>query len=261
MWDSNKYFDVFRKNGLSQILASFLSPPHCMPHISWDLKLAAVRLHEDDLLALPDILNSCNISRVTFYRIWKTLAGTGNIVSHRNTSHQTCLLNGSDIQYLNQLIEENTDYFLNELLSLLKTNCFISVHYTTIHNQLLCSGVSYKKLQCITSERDEDTCANFIARISQYPPHELGFINEGFQGWKINWQTLWLILLWAAGLGISTVCSWAAYFNCWMPLSQWVCLGNFSGGFIHEGFFFGLAETVWHESTFFLISLLEIGDS
>ena len=149
-----------------------------MPPISRDLKLAVVRLHEGDLLALPDILNSCNISRATFYRIWKLWQETGDIVSHRNVSHQTRLLDGSDIQYLNQLIEENPDYFLDELLSLLKTNRFISVHYTTIHNQLLRSGVSYKKLQRIASERDEDTRANFIARISQYAPHELGFIDE-----------------------------------------------------------------------------------
>ena len=49
---------------------------------------------------------------------------------------------------------------------------------TTIHNQLLCSSVSHKKLQHIASERDEDKRANFIACISQYAPHELGFIDE-----------------------------------------------------------------------------------
>ena len=151
---------------------------NCMPHISRDLKLAAVQLHEGDLLTLPNILNTCNISQATFYRIWKLWQETGDVISHRNTSCQTHLLDGSNIQYLNQLIEENPDYFLDELLSLLKSNCFISVHYTTIHNQLLRSGVSYKKLQCIASEQDEDTRADFIARISQYGPHELGFINE-----------------------------------------------------------------------------------
>lgn len=163
-WHSNKYFYVFRKNGLSQILVSSLSPPHCMLHISQDLKLAAVWLHEGGLPTLPDILNSFNISRVTFYRIWKLWQETGNVVSRRNTSHQTCLLDGSNIQYLNQLTEENSDYSLDELLSLLKTNCFISVHYTTIHNQFLHSGVSYKKLHHITSKWYEDTRANFIAR-------------------------------------------------------------------------------------------------
>jgi transposase len=147
--------------------------------LSRDLKLAAVRLWEGNLLALPDILNSCNFSRATFYRIMKLWQETGDVVSHRNASHrQTRLLDGTNIQYLNQLVEENPDYFLNELLRLLKTNRFISVHYTTIHNQLLRSGVSHKKLQHIASERNEDSRANFIARIAQYAPHELGFIDE-----------------------------------------------------------------------------------
>ena len=66
----------------------------------------------------------------------------------------------------------------NELLHLLKTNHFISIHYTTIHNQLLRSGVSHKKLQRIASKRDEEKRANFIARIAQYAPHKLGFIDE-----------------------------------------------------------------------------------
>ena len=147
--------------------------------LSRDVKQAAVRLWEGNLLALPDILNSCNFSRATFYRILKLWKETGDVVSHRNASHsQTRLLDGTDIQYLNQLVEENPDYFLDELLRLLKTNRFISVHYTTIHNQLLRCGVSHKKLQRIASERNEDNRANFITRIAQYAPHELGFIDE-----------------------------------------------------------------------------------
>ena len=131
---------------------------------------------------------------MTFYRIWKLWQETGNVVSRRNTSHQTCLLDGSNIQYLNQLTEENPDYSLDELLSLLKTNCFISVHYTTIYNQFLRSSVSYK---------------NFITS----PLNEM----------KISVPTLLH----------AVECLSLDGFH----------LGNFSGGFIHEGFFFGLAGT------------------
>jgi transposase len=149
--------------------------------LSRDLKLAAVQLREGDLLALHDILDCCNFSRATFYRIMKLWRETGDVISHtgRNSQHsRSRLLDATDVQYLNQLIEENPDYFLDKLLRLLKTNRFISVHYTTIHNQLLRNGVSHKKLQCIASERDEDKRADFIARIAQYAPHELGFIDE-----------------------------------------------------------------------------------
>jgi transposase len=146
--------------------------------ISRDVKLAAIRLWEGDLLALPDILNCCNFSRATFYRIIKLWQQTGDVVS-KNTSHsRSRCLDATDIQYLIQLIEENPDYFLDELLRLLKTNRFISVHYTTIYNQLLRVGISRKRLQRIASERNEDGRANFIARIAQYAPHELGFIDE-----------------------------------------------------------------------------------
>ena len=153
-----------------------------MYHIlSRDVKLAAVRLWEGGLLTIPDILNCCNISRATFYRIINLWKETGDVVSNRTTAHSQSwsrLLDATDVQYLNQLIEENPDYFLDELLHLLKTNRFISIHYTTIHNQLLRTGVSHKQLQRIASERDEAARANFIARIAQYTPHELGFIDE-----------------------------------------------------------------------------------
>jgi transposase len=159
-------------------LVIFLLPMY--KSISRDLKLAAIRLCEGGLLALSDILDCCNFSRATYYRIMKLWLETGDVISPgRSTQHsRSRLLDATDVQYLKQLIEENPDYFLDELLRLLKTNRFISVHYTTIHNQLLRSGVSRKKLQRIASERDEDKRANFIARIAQYAPHELGFIDE-----------------------------------------------------------------------------------
>jgi transposase len=147
--------------------------------LSRDVKLAAIRLWEGDLLALPDILNCCDFSRATFYRIVNLWQETGDVVSNKNNSHpRSRCLDTTDIQFLLQLVEENPDYFLDELLRLLKTNYFISVHYTTINNQLLRAGVSRKRLQHIASERNEDGCANFIARIAQYAPHEIGFINE-----------------------------------------------------------------------------------
>ena len=61
---------------------------------------------------------------------------------------------------------------------MLKTNRFISVHYSTIHDELLRSGISRKRLQKIAKERDEDLRADFITRMAQFAPEELGFIDE-----------------------------------------------------------------------------------
>jgi hypothetical protein len=67
---------------------------------------------------------------------------------------------------------------LDELLSLLATNRFIAVHYTTILRELRRLNVSRKKLRKIALERNEELRADFIARMAQYDPEELGFIDE-----------------------------------------------------------------------------------
>ena len=96
----------------------------------------------------------------------------------KSSASRQCSLDYSDVQYLLRLIDRNPGYFLDELLHLLKTNWFISIHYSVIHNQLLCAGVSRKRLQRIASECNEDARAAFIARMARYPPEELGFIDE-----------------------------------------------------------------------------------
>src|SRR5271156_3721464 len=46
------------------------------------------------------------------------------------------------IDYLNHIIKHHPDWFLDELLSLLETNRFISAHLSTIHRELVRAGVS-----------------------------------------------------------------------------------------------------------------------
>lgn len=88
------------------------------------------------------------------------------------------MLDHDDVGYLLQLVQQNPDYFLDELLHLLSTNQFISVHYTTIHRKLEQAGMSCKKLKQIAKERNELARAEFIARMAQYSPDEIGFIDE-----------------------------------------------------------------------------------
>ena len=77
-------------------------------------------------------------------------------------------------QYLLHLV----NYFLDELLYLLKTNHFISVHYITIHYVLERAKISHKKLKEVTAERNERLRADFIGWMTKYDPWELGFLDE-----------------------------------------------------------------------------------
>ena len=147
--------------------------------ISRDIKVAAVRLYEHQLLSLDDILDCCGFSERTFYRILKLWRETGDVINARQSLQgRLRLLDHDDIQYLLQLIHQNPDYFLDELLYLLETNRFISTHYVTIHRELERAGVSLKKLKSIAKERNEPRRADFIRRMAQYTPEEIGFLDE-----------------------------------------------------------------------------------
>ena len=149
--------------------------------ISRDVKIAAIRLFERDLIPLHDILFCCHMSERTFYRVLKLWRSTGDVVINQATSlilGRPRRLERDDVQYLLQLVKGNPDFFLDELLDLLKTNRFISIHFTTIHAELVHAGVSRKRLQRIAQERNESARAAFIGRMAQFSPDELGFIDE-----------------------------------------------------------------------------------
>jgi transposase len=147
--------------------------------ISRDVKLAAIRLYERHLLSLTDILACCGFSKRTWYRIWNLWRQTGDVVNPNcGIQGRIRILDSEDIEYLIRLVQQNPGYFLDELLQLLKTNRFISVHYITIHRELKRAGMSHKKLKRIAKERNEEARANFIARMAQYSPEEIGFIDE-----------------------------------------------------------------------------------
>ncbi|KAF9473463.1 hypothetical protein BDN70DRAFT_817158 [Pholiota conissans] len=147
--------------------------------INRQVKIAAIRLYERDLLDLDDILDCCGFSRRTWFRILKLWRETGDVVPEaRSIRGRLRLLDQEDIGYLLELINGNPDYFLDELLNLLKTNRFISVHFATIFRELERLNVSRKKLKKIALERDEERRGDFIARMAQYSPEEIGFLDE-----------------------------------------------------------------------------------
>ncbi|KAG1794192.1 Homeodomain-like protein, partial [Suillus plorans] len=126
--------------------------------ISADLKLAAIRLHEQGILRLRDILDCVGFSRRTFYRIKKLHDETGNVVKPTRSEYlgRPRTLNFEDLQYLLELVYHRPDWFLDKLTALMKRNHFVAMHYTTIHRELVRAGVSLKKLRKIASERNED---------------------------------------------------------------------------------------------------------
>ena len=147
--------------------------------ISRDLKLAAVRLYEGDHLPLDDILDCLRMSKSTFYRVLSLWNTTGDVVQHTfGIRGRPRILHFDDVDYLKRLVKARPDWFLDELLSLLETNRFISAHYTTIHRELVHANVSTKKLKIIAAERNENLRADFIRRMAQYEPEQLGFLDE-----------------------------------------------------------------------------------
>lgn len=148
--------------------------------ISRDVKIAALNLHENGILSLPDILASVGFSESTFFRVLRLWRETGDVISHRhgNKAGRCRLLHFDDIQYLLRLVNHRPDWFLDELLNLLERNRFVSVHYTTIHRELERVGMSHKKLQVIAKERNEPLRNDFMRQMAQYSPDQLGFIDE-----------------------------------------------------------------------------------
>jgi len=148
--------------------------------ISRDVKIVALNLHENGILPLPDILACVGFSESTFYHILQLWRETGDIVSHRqgNKAGCPCLLHFDDVQYLLCLVWHQPDWFLDELLNLLKQNHFVSVHYTTIHPELECTGMSHKKLKIIAKERNELLQNDYMWCMAKYSPEQLGFLDE-----------------------------------------------------------------------------------
>ena len=147
--------------------------------ISADVKLAAMRLYEQNILTLDQILDCVGFSERTFWRVWKIYSLTGDVEPPTCTTRgRPRKLHFDDITYLLALVRQRPEWFLDELLDLLDSNRFISMHYTTIHRELERAGISVKKLRIIAKECDEDLRADFIRQMGQYTAEELGFLDE-----------------------------------------------------------------------------------
>ncbi|KAJ7737864.1 hypothetical protein DFH07DRAFT_752822 [Mycena maculata] len=130
-------------------------------HISRDVKIAAINLYDQGHLTLKQILDCVGFSQRTFYRVLKLWRTTGDVIrAKRRCTGRYRLLHYDDVDYLIRLVQHQPDWFLDELLGLLKHNRFISVHYTTIHRELERAGMSTKNLTVIAIERNEPSISH-----------------------------------------------------------------------------------------------------
>ena len=124
--------------------------------ISRDVKLAAIRLVERDLIPLEVVLDCCGFSERTWYRVLALWRETGDVINPKpSLQGRIRTLDVNDVQYLICLVQQNPNYFLDKLLCLLKTNKSITVHCVTVHCKLQRAGISHKKLKCIPLEQDK----------------------------------------------------------------------------------------------------------
>ena len=116
--------------------------------ISPNIKCAAIRIYENNLMDFDNILDCLDMSESMFFRALRWYWETDDVEPPKST---TCgrprKLHFDDLTYMTALINHCPDWFLDELLGLLDTNQFISIHFTTIYRELEHTGVSLKKLQ------------------------------------------------------------------------------------------------------------------
>ena len=135
--------------------------------ISKGVKLAAVKIYENQYLSLSQILECCQFSRATFFHAIKIYRETGGVAKPRTTlDGRPHKLHRDDLDYVLTLIKSRPDYFLDKLLNLVQRSWFISVHFTTIFRELEQAAVSHKKLQIIAEERNEPLRADLIQRVA-----------------------------------------------------------------------------------------------
>jgi transposase len=121
------------------------------------LRIYLTTIELSDLILLPDILEYCSFSHRTFDCIHAHWVRTGDVVKDTfGIQGRPRILQSDDVDYLLRLVRQRLpDWFLNELLNLLKTNRFISVHYATIHRTLTRAGASLKKIAQSVMEMPE----------------------------------------------------------------------------------------------------------
>ena len=138
-------------------------------HISRDLKLAAIRLYENDILELNDILYSLGFSQRTFYYILRLWRDIGNVVKPQRVGvrGRLCNLDFNDLQYvLGQIAQSSED----------KLIYLGALYYYPLWTSVCRSINETAHKDCTRARQRTQGC--FIERVAQYTPEQLGFLAE-----------------------------------------------------------------------------------
>jgi hypothetical protein len=98
-----------RLSEISEQLTKTTMPYH---RLSDDLKHAAIRLHNRELISTTDILDAVGFSHTTFFRVLKLHRETGHVSKPkglRRRHGKPRALNFSDVHYLLELVKQQPD--------------------------------------------------------------------------------------------------------------------------------------------------------
>lgn len=148
-------------------------------HISDDLKLAAVHLHNRGLDSVPEIMNITGISRSELYQIWCQHCNTGTVGKAQPVGRgRPRSLVYEDAQQLLSLARYKPTLFLDEYCRYLELHRHLKVSLSTIHKTFTQAGLSVKHVQKMASERSPAKRANFVRCIGEYSAACLFCIDE-----------------------------------------------------------------------------------
>ena len=165
-------------------------------HIPIAIKELMITLQTKKRLKKRQVADLLDVNPRTVRRVTKLEAETGSVVREPILKGPRRLLNGIDcavrhiylihyvvyilksFKYLESLLERTPDLYLHELQKDLVLNRGVYVSLSTISRTLQKRGLTRKKLTIPAREQDEQLRGEYLARIQQYHPRQLVFVDE-----------------------------------------------------------------------------------
>ena len=143
-------------------------------------------------LELNDILYSCGFSWSYFYHVLKLWCETGDMIKpSTKLCSWPCILDHDDLNIYCVLFM--IIWIIPSMRLCISSKPTDSSLCITSPSTLKCTDISHKKLKQIAAKRNEAHHAAFVARMAQYMPKQLGFLDktskdERTRGWWYGWS-------------------------------------------------------------------------